>query len=261
MIEVDESPVKVKMGRKEFVPVALLDGRNRLDAIEAVLAKEGRVLNFDDLKFSGGEIDIPSWDGADKESFAGCNAVLRFKHGDDDPYDFVLSSNVHRRHLTADQKRELIAKVLKANPEQSNRQVAAQVKADDKTVSKVRKELEAVAEIPQQDRVKGKDGKTFKAHKEATKKPRPTQKLVVQPEAETEGHYRRGIENAIAKANSMVLAADDIEELIKPFLGRLATDTESSLGIVKRLKDCWSKLLDICDEITDRRNIDNEGSP
>ena len=46
-----------------------------------------------------------------------------------DPCEFVLSANVHRRHLTAEQKRELIAKVLKAQPEKSNRQVAEQVKA------------------------------------------------------------------------------------------------------------------------------------
>ena len=38
-----------------------------------------------------------------------------------DPYAYVLSANVHRRHLTAEQKRELIAKVLKAQPEKSNR--------------------------------------------------------------------------------------------------------------------------------------------
>ena len=34
-----------------------------------------------------------------------------------DPYDFVLTANLHRRHLTADQKRDLIVKVLKAKPE------------------------------------------------------------------------------------------------------------------------------------------------
>jgi hypothetical protein len=38
-----------------------------------------------------------------------------------DPYEYVLSANLHRRHLTADQKRELIAKVLKAKPEASVR--------------------------------------------------------------------------------------------------------------------------------------------
>ena len=36
---------------------------------------------------------------------------------------------------------------------------------DDKTVGAVRRDLESVAEIPQQDRVTGRDGKSFKARK------------------------------------------------------------------------------------------------
>src|SRR5262249_30251866 len=65
-----------------------------------------------------------------------------------DPYEYVISANLHRRHLTSEQKRELIAKVLKAKPEASNAAVAKQVKADDKTVAKVRSELEGRSEIP-----------------------------------------------------------------------------------------------------------------
>ena len=43
-----------------------------------------------------------------------------------DPYEYVLSANLHRRHLTAEQKREIIAKLLKAQPEKSNRTIASQ---------------------------------------------------------------------------------------------------------------------------------------
>jgi hypothetical protein len=45
-------------------------------------------------------------------------------------------------------KRELTAKLLKAKPEASNRQIAKQVKIDDKTVASVRREMEARSEIP-----------------------------------------------------------------------------------------------------------------
>jgi hypothetical protein len=65
-----------------------------------------------------------------------------------DPFAYVISANIHRRHFTAEQKRELIAKLLKAKPEASNVIVAKQAKADDKTVAKVRRELEGRSEIP-----------------------------------------------------------------------------------------------------------------
>ena len=63
-------------------------------------------------------------------------------------YELALSLNVHRRHLTPEQKRDLIAKLLKAQPETSDRTIGKAVKADGKTVAKVREELEQCAEIP-----------------------------------------------------------------------------------------------------------------
>jgi ParB-like chromosome segregation protein Spo0J len=65
-----------------------------------------------------------------------------------DPRAFVVSMNIQRRHLSAEQKRDLIAKVLKADPTKSDRQVAEVVKVDNKTVGAVREKLEAREEIP-----------------------------------------------------------------------------------------------------------------
>jgi hypothetical protein len=67
---------------------------------------------------------------------------------DDRVRAYVISKNIHRRHLTAEQKRELIAKLLKATPEKSKNSIAKQVKADDKTVASVRRDMEARSEIP-----------------------------------------------------------------------------------------------------------------
>ena len=75
------------------------------------------------------------------------------------PVAYVISKNIHRRHLTAENKRDLIAELLKAQPGKSNRQIAKSVKADDKTVGAVRAELEATAEIPQLEKTIGADGK------------------------------------------------------------------------------------------------------
>ena len=129
---------------------ALLDGRNRLDAMASV----------------GLTTDL---------------ALIehRVLDADADPFAFVISANIYRRHLTADQRRDLIAKVLKATPDASNRQIAAQVKADDKTVAKVRKVLEATADIPQLKKTTGKDGK---ARTTTPKKPAPPPPAAPAPE-------------------------------------------------------------------------------
>ena len=75
-----------------------------------------------------------------------------------DPQAYVISANIKRRHLTAEQKRELIAKLLKANPAKSDRQVAEVVKVDHKSVGAVRAGLEAGGEIPHQEKTVGRDG-------------------------------------------------------------------------------------------------------
>ena len=61
---------------------------------------------------------------------------------------YVISKNIRRRHLTLEQKRELIEKLLRADPTKSDRQIARTVKADNKTVGAVRKRAEAREEIP-----------------------------------------------------------------------------------------------------------------
>jgi hypothetical protein len=120
----------------------LIDGRNRLDAITLV----GMEFEFTHGKgqLKNKIIGIYSDDFGTPES----NSVRRVFDFEVNPFDLVISANLHRRHLTAEQKRELIAKVLKAKPEASDRQIAKQVKADNKTVAKVRSKLEGREEIP-----------------------------------------------------------------------------------------------------------------
>ena len=77
-----------------------------------------------------------------------------------DPVAYVISANIKRRHLTTEQKRELIAKLIKASPEKSNRQIASTAQVDHKTVAAVRVEKQTTGEIPQLKKTIGKDGKT-----------------------------------------------------------------------------------------------------
>ena len=128
----------------------LIDGRNRFDA----LALAGLLT----LEYHG-QFSYRFPDGSLRQ------ILFQRADRDDDPYDLVLSLNIYRRHLTAEQRRELIAKVLKAKPETSNRQIAKQVKVDDKTVAKVRTELEARSEIPNVDKRPDTKGRKQPAHK------------------------------------------------------------------------------------------------
>jgi hypothetical protein len=76
-----------------------------------------------------------------------------------DPLHFVISKNIRRRHLTSEQRREIIAKLLKQSPEASDRQIAVTTGVDHKTVGAVRAEQEATGEIPQLEKRTGRDGR------------------------------------------------------------------------------------------------------
>jgi hypothetical protein len=95
---------------------------------------------------------------------AGVEAAYRPFTGDD-PAAYVISTNIHRRHLTAKQKRELIAKLIKADPTKSDRQIAGSVKASPTTVGTVRVELEATGDVSKLDTRRDTKGRTQPARK------------------------------------------------------------------------------------------------
>jgi hypothetical protein len=65
----------------------------------------------------------------------------------DTPLSYVITANLHRRHLTAEDKRKVITKLLKASPEKSDRQIAKAAKASPTFVGKVRAEKEATGDV------------------------------------------------------------------------------------------------------------------
>lgn len=70
--------------------------------------------------------------------------------------------NIARRHLTSEQKRELIQDQLKATPEQSDRQIAKALGVSHVTVGTQRRELESIGQIDQSSR-QTKDGRIYPA--------------------------------------------------------------------------------------------------
>jgi hypothetical protein len=140
----------------------LLDGRNRLDAME--------LAGFD-LIGSDGKIK---------------SGIIFNYVGAIDPIAYALSANLHRRHLTNEQKRTLISDLLKATPEKSNRQIAELAKVDHKTVATVRTEREASGEIPHTETHTDRKGAKRPAHKAAKREapfaaPSPEASAVVEP--------------------------------------------------------------------------------
>jgi hypothetical protein len=93
----------------------VLDGRNRARAC----ADAGVEPHYKEMSF-----------GSDAEAIA-----------------FLDSANWHRRHLTPEQKRQRIAARLKADPTQSDRQVAKQTGASHPHVAKVRHDLEESGDV------------------------------------------------------------------------------------------------------------------
>jgi hypothetical protein len=91
----------------------------------------------------------------------------------------VISANIHRRHLTAEQRRELIEKLLKADPGQSDRQIAETAKVSDKTVAAVRRQAEARAEIPHVEKRTDRKGRSQPARKEKSKVGKAQPRLAV----------------------------------------------------------------------------------
>jgi hypothetical protein len=152
---------------------SLLDGRARLNAMELpgieITANKRGVPNVYRI-YRYGELNS-------------------FRHGPSgeivDPYAYVVSANLCRRHLTGEQKRDLIAALLKATPEKSNRQIADTVKASHHTVEAVRTKMESTGQIAQLPKTIGKDRRARaskrKRPKPAVPKPPPTETAV--PEA------------------------------------------------------------------------------
>jgi hypothetical protein len=123
----------------------LIDGRNRLDAITLVGMK---------LEFKHGKRQLKNkivGIYSDDFGWPDSGSVQRVFDFQVNPFDLVISANLHRRHLTSEQKRELIAKVLKAKPEASDRQIAKQTKTSPTTVGKIRKESEVTGDVSKLD--------------------------------------------------------------------------------------------------------------
>ena len=210
----------------------LLDGISRLDAMETAelpVVKDGTILDPD---------TVPT----------------HIVSGNVDPFAYVLSANIHRRHLTNEQKSAVIEKLLKANPKVSNRIIAKQVKADHKTVGKLRKRLESTGDVPQLDKTTGADGKERKAKKPSSAKPkakaiekRPNRKAVDESIDAPEGNASTNIIEEITSENSMLA----LERMEKTWSETTWQDVRSIHDISGRLKSLADLLRHNAEQLSE----------
>jgi hypothetical protein len=175
----------------------LIDGRNRLDAMQAAGYRFSRIEHNASGVCTATKLKIRNpnqrKDVTGHDATALDNEWVGIHHYREthtcgtfgmsiaNPYELAVSYNIHRRHLTAAQKSELIGKLLKADPTKSDRAIAATAKVSDKTVGAKRAAMVASAEIPQLKARTGADGKT---RKQPSKKTKAEKKELLQPLAD-----------------------------------------------------------------------------
>ena len=147
-----ESVITLRSHRRPPKELYLIDGRNRLAAIELSIAdpveRWGYIESVLDPKSRSTPATLLAEDQAD-------------------PWSYVISANIHRRHLTGEQKRELIDTLLKAKPERSDRATAKIARTDNKTVASRRADLVTREEIPHVETRRDSAGRDQPAHKPA----------------------------------------------------------------------------------------------
>jgi ParB-like chromosome segregation protein Spo0J len=85
---------------------------------------------------------------------------VTFEGAPEDVPRFIISANIHRRHLKPEQRRDLIKRLLNMNPEQSDRTIATLTKTSPTTVGAVRRK--ATVQSGQLRKRIGRDGKSRK---------------------------------------------------------------------------------------------------
>jgi ParB-like chromosome segregation protein Spo0J len=188
----------------------ILDGRNRYRAcLEAGV--EPLISNFEHMR--------PTREGISPESV-------------------VVSQNLHRRHLTAKEKRKAIADLLKAQPEKSDRQIAKTAKVDDKTVGSVRRELEGRAEIPHVDQRADTKGRKQPA---AKAKAKPDPRATLDEERDPENFEQRELPiddpEASAEARKALYAETEGAAIEGADDGKATTGTATILGCTECMRE------------------------
>jgi hypothetical protein len=146
-----------KLDLREY-DLVLIDGRNRLDAMELagfVLVRDGKL----DPKLGHEALGLEPLSG-------GGYAEFEFD-SDDEVYAFVFSRNYHRRHLSSEQRQHCLIEHIARTPEKSDRQIGKEIGVEHKAIARARAKGEATGAVAPVEKRVGGDGR---ARKQPTKR-------------------------------------------------------------------------------------------
>jgi DNA-binding transcriptional regulator YhcF (GntR family) len=183
---------------------SLLDGISRLDAMESVGIRPLLVQE------TGKDGSNWCWSfplDEDWEFSRWTPKPYVIHQSNHDPCDWVISANIHRRHLKPEDRLRLVKKLIKLKPELSSRQIAQKAQVSPTTAAKVRKELEAAGDVSTLDTLTDSKGRQQPARKTRSQNG-ATVELPAASEAITvsEDSYRNGA--------GEIVGADRIIDLI-----------------------------------------------
>jgi ParB-like chromosome segregation protein Spo0J len=180
----------------DFQGDQLLDGRNRLAAIHRIKdeTRRNNLLGF----------------------VASTKRVMQVS----DPIAYVISANVRRRHLSAEQKRDLIAALLKDNPGRSDRATAQIARASHPTVAAVRRELENSGDVEK-----------FSTRSDTAGRQQPASKPPKPPSKEAQIRALREQKPAVIRSQAAAQPPTDDVDALQALLLTLRGDPRRIAGI------------------------------
>jgi hypothetical protein len=154
---------------KDSNKLLLLDGRNRLDALE----RAGLL-----------ELDNDGWPCLKNQFRIYLEADVR--DGGQNPYELVISLNIRRRHLTFNERIDLLDRIIKADPKISSRRAAKLVHVSPTTGTKRKAALEASGDVSTVDTSIDTLGRQLPAKRRGKTKEPPTPNVANVPEDQFE---------------------------------------------------------------------------
>ena len=136
------------------------------EALKADIAQRGVVVPIDvdeDGEILDGHNRYRAWRQLNKNEPP--PTIVRAGLSEQEKRAFARKNNILRRHLTREQIRSFLPNNCRNSPDWADRRIAEELGVDHKTVGAVRDDLEATGEIPQLDRMVGKDGKARRKRK------------------------------------------------------------------------------------------------